>query len=107
MCQFCQLLRCQGGRWTPLEVAPAPCFLCGPTLRCQKDAQYCRAVSGGPIGADPSYQCRATPNACLPAPSCSCLEGQPGAGAGAGAGATSATCQQGGAGELTVTFQAQ
>jgi hypothetical protein len=99
VCQFCQLLRCQGGRWTPLEVAPAPCFPCGPSLRCQINGDYCYAVMGGPIGAEPSYRCRPMPNTCLPAPTCACLKEQ--------LGATSATCQQAGAGELTVTFQAQ
>jgi len=39
-----QPLRCTGGRWQSQEVAPAPCFACGPTLRCQTNAQYCHVL---------------------------------------------------------------
>jgi hypothetical protein len=72
--------------------------MCGPTLRCQKNAQYCSITMGGPIGASPLYQCRATPTACLPTSTCACLQTQSIAG--------SSSCVQGGAGELTITLQA-
>lgn len=81
-----------------METVAAPCFACGPSLRCPTSAQYCYVIMGGAITNPPSYQCRATPNACLPVPTCACLQGQSIAG--------SSNCQMAGAGELTVTLQA-
>ena len=98
-CQFCNLLRCTGGRWQPQEVAPAPCFACGPSLRCQITAQFCRVQVGGAVTNPPSYQCRTTPAACLPTPSCLCLRNQ---------GAAETTCTEGdaGTGQITTTLLA-
>lgn len=93
-CHFCNMLRCQGGHWIRQEAAPAPCFACGPTLLCQKNAQYCHQMTGGPVGSTTSYQCRATPTSCLPAPTCACLKTAAVTGAD--------LCTQAAAGELTV-----
>jgi hypothetical protein len=76
------------------EAFPAPCFTCGPTLSCQKNAQYCHTTSGGPAGSTTTYQCRATPTACLPTPTCMCLQAE--------TSIIAISCQQGAAGELTV-----
>ena len=76
VCQFCNLLRCTGGHWQTEEAAPAPCFACGPSLRCQTNAQYCYSVAGGAVTRPPSYECRTTPATCLPVPSCTCLRNQ-------------------------------
>lgn len=73
ICQFCQLLVCTGGTWKPRESAPAPCFSCGPDVRCQIHKSYCRTTSGGPIGNPTSYGCVDLPAACVSAPSCACL----------------------------------
>jgi hypothetical protein len=99
VCQFCNLLRCVSGRWQPQEVAPAPCFACGPTLRCQTNAQFCRVQMGGAVGIPPSYQCRATPDACRPTPSCQCLRNQ---------GVAETLCAEGdaGTGQITTTLLA-
>ena len=64
VCQFCNLLRCMSGRWQRMESAPAPCFTCGPDLRCQGFAQYCAVTTGGALGAGSSYRCTALPAAC-------------------------------------------
>jgi len=100
-CQFCNLLRCSGGRWQAQEAAPAPCFACGPSLRCQINQQYCYSITGGAVGNPPSYQCRAVPMACLPTPTCKCLRDQ---------GANGNLCEDAagdaGAGQITVTLQA-
>jgi hypothetical protein len=98
VCQFCNLLRCTSGHWQPEEVAPAPCFACGPTLRCQTNAQYCHVQEGGAITNPPVYQCRATPATCLPTPTCTCLRNQ---------GLAESVCSEGdaGAGQVTTRLQ--
>lgn len=98
-CQFCNGLRCTQGRWQPFETAPAPCFACGPSLHCQTNAQFCRVQVGGAVTNPPSYQCRTTPAACLPTPSCICLRNQA---------AAETICAEGdaGAGQLTTTLLA-
>jgi hypothetical protein len=91
-CNFCNILRCTGGHWTALEVAPAPCFACGATVRCQVNADYCVTTMGGAVGTPPSYHCSAVPAACRPTPTCACLAPAP------------ALCQQTDAGAHTVTL---
>jgi len=76
------------------EVFGAPCFSCGPTLRCQKTATYCHIVEGGPVGSTPTYSCPSTPASCLPTPSCACLKGTAGG-----------ICDDKTAGEITVTLE--
>jgi hypothetical protein len=91
-CNFCNLTMCIGGRWTRVEVAPAPCFECGASLRCQISAQYCIAeLPGVPTGVT-SYSCASLPDSCRPTPTCACLQ--------IGGG----TCQSSGSGQLTVTL---
>jgi hypothetical protein len=84
-----------------MEVFPAPCFMCGPDTdtRCQTGAEYCELFYPG-IAAQPVQRtCRAMPTACRTTPTCSCLEAERVIGG-------VNTCQQAGAGELTVTFAA-
>ena len=72
-CSFCNLLRCEGGTWTALEVFPAPCFDCGE-LRCRQDTQYCEVLLPGRPEGMASYTCREAPVGCEPTPSCACVE---------------------------------
>ena len=95
-CQFCNLLRCVSGHWQNMEAAPAPCFSCGPSLRCQTYAQYCDATIGGAVGSTGSYRCTALPAACTTTRTCACLQSQ----------GVPGSCVQSGAGELTVTLAA-
>jgi hypothetical protein len=98
VCQFCNLLRCTSGRWQRSESAPAPCFTCGPDLRCQGFAQYCDVTSGGAVGAGSSYHCTALPAACTTTPTCACLQTQGVAGSG--------NCAMAAQGAVTVTLLA-
>ena len=91
-CDFCNLTMCNGGRWTRVEVAPAPCFECGASLRCQINAQYCVAtLPAVPTGVT-SFSCAMTPDDCRPTPTCTCVM--------VGGG----TCEQKGTGQLTITL---
>ena len=96
VCQFCNLLRCMSGRWQRMESAPAPCFMCGPDLRCQGFAQYCAVTTGGALGSGSSYRCTALPAACTTTPTCACLQTQ--------GVATSANCTMAAQGAVTVTI---
>ena len=96
ICQFCNVLHCLGGHWQNVESAPAPCFSCGPSGRCQTRVQYCSATIGGALGATPSYHCAALPTACTATPTCACLQSQ----------SIPGSCAQAGTGELTVTLAA-
>ncbi len=98
VCQFCSLLHCTSGRWQRTESAPAPCFTCGPDLRCQGFAQYCNVTSGGAVGAGSSYRCTALPAACTTTPTCACLQTQ--------GFAASGNCTMGAQGAVTVTLLA-
>ena len=98
VCQFCNLLRCMSGRWQRMESAPAPCFTCGPDLRCQGFAQYCDVTTGGALGAGSSYRCTALPAACTTTPTCACLQTQGVTGSG--------NCTMAGQGAVTVTLLA-
>jgi hypothetical protein len=98
VCQFCNLLRCVTGHWQRMESAPAPCFSCGPNLRCQGYAQYCDVITGGALGASSTYRCTALPAACKTTPTCACLQTQNVAGSG--------NCTMGAQGEVTVTLLA-
>jgi hypothetical protein len=94
VCNFCSLTVCNGGRWARVEVAPAPCFDCGASLRCQISEQYCVAtLPGVPTGVT-SYSCVTAPDTCGTTPTCACLQ--------IGGG----TCQMSGTGQLTVTLAA-
>jgi hypothetical protein len=95
-CDFCNLLRCTGGVWQRMEAVPAPCFSCGPTLRCRDNAQYCRVVRGGPAGSEPGYSCMDVPSNCPAVPTCTCLSSTP----------PVTTCTQAGPGQLTFTVNA-
>ena len=101
VCQFGNSLRCTGGHWQHQESAPAPCFACGPTLHCQINNQFCYTVVGGAVGNPPSYQCKTTPAACLPHPTCTCLRDQ---------NMAATICSDGGgdagAGQITATLEA-
>ena len=81
-----------------MESAPAPCFSCGPNLRCQGYAQYCDVTTGGAVGAGSTYRCAALPTACKTTPTCACLQGQSVAGSG--------NCTMGAQGAVTVTLLA-
>lgn len=87
-CQNCALLRCSQGHWQMQEAFAAPCFSCGPTLRCQKTATYCHVVGG-----TPTYSCTPTPASCLPTPTCACLKGFAGG-----------TCEDKTGGDITITL---
>lgn len=60
------------------DTAPVP-FSCG-TLSCDARTQYCEYFVGGQADtngeATTSYTCMAIPEACLPAPSCACLDSE-------------------------------
>lgn len=93
-CNFCNLTVCNGGRWSRVEVAPAPCFECGASLRCAINEQYCVAtLPGVPTGVT-SYSCATVPDTCAKPPTCACVQ--------IGGGA----CQMSGTGQLTVTLAA-
>lgn len=69
-CDFCNILRCEGGVWTRLEAHPPPpgtctAFDCGPDLRCNAVTQYCFHEIG-------TYSCERYPDDCT---SCDCLSG--------------------------------
>ena len=96
-CQFCNLVRCMNGVWQPVEVAPYPCFSCGPDLRCRQSLDYCYVDRGTAPPDTTTYVCGAVPSACLPTPTCDCLHGL-------GTITVGSICEQAGAGELTVTF---
>ena len=98
VCQFCNTLRCVSGRWQRMEAAPAPCFMCGPSLRCQGYVQYCEVTMGGAQGSAASHRCSALPTACKTTPTCACLQTQGVAG--------SASCTMAGQGDVTVTLPA-
>jgi hypothetical protein len=96
-CQFCNLLRCMNGVWQPMEVAPYPCFSCGPDLRCRQSLDYCYVVPGAAPPGTTTHNCAPVPTVCLPTPTCDCLHGL-------GAITVGSICEQAGAGELTVTL---
>jgi hypothetical protein len=92
-CSFCNSLRCSGGHWVQQEAFPAPCFDCGPTLRCRIGQQDCIKTEGGAVGSPPSYVCSALPDQCLATPTCACVAPPP------------ALCAESGTGQLTITNQ--
>jgi hypothetical protein len=70
-------------------------FACGPVLRCDLDAQYCEAFSGG-IRAGVRYRCATLPTECGSAPSCACMGPQP----------EPASCRQEADGSIFITINA-
>jgi hypothetical protein len=78
ICSFCHIFRCDMGHWMALEAAPAPCFACGPNLRCQSNIQYCQETLSGLQGGNSGYSCNDLPTTCKPEQSCSCLVPQVG-----------------------------
>jgi hypothetical protein len=72
-CSFCNLIQCVEGRWQRLEVFPAPCFDCGPSLRCVEYAEYCHVLHGGEEGSGSSYECRDAPDRCEGTAACDCV----------------------------------
>lgn len=73
VCSFCNILRCEGGEWTRLEVFPAPCFDCGPEKQCEAGATYCsRTIAGVPGGGD-EYECLDAPDRCAGSVTCMCI----------------------------------
>jgi hypothetical protein len=72
-------------------------FSCGSSS-CEVDAQFCLQASGGIPSIPPTYTCLPVPSACLPTPTCSCLQSQGIAGA--------ATCAEVSPGALRVTLAA-
>ncbi len=101
VCAGCSYLMCSQGSWQLRQVVAVACFACGPTLRCPNSAQYCYSVVGGAVGNPPSYQCRTTPTACLPHPTCTCLRDQ-----NAGGTICSDAAGDAGTGQITVTLEA-
>ena len=93
-CSFCNLLSCTGGHWVQLESVPAPCFNCGPSLRCRIGVQLCSETLGGAVGNPPQYVCSALPDRCQSTPTCACVAPPP------------STCAESGTGQLTVTTYA-
>jgi len=93
-CSFCNVLRCSGGHWVQQESVPAPCFDCGPTLRCRTGMQACYKTTGGAATNPPSYACADLPQQCLATPTCACVAPPP------------AMCEESGTGQLTITFAA-
>ena len=74
----------------------ATVFPCGPSASCDVNAQYCLQFSSGIATIPPTYACLSVPSACLPTPTCSCLQGQGIAGAG--------TCVESAPGALRVSI---
>jgi hypothetical protein len=95
-CSFCNLLRCDGGTWSRMEVFPAPCFECGGGVSCQTDVQYCMHTISGEMGGEDTYECTDPPGACSDDLTCDCLTT---------AGVTG-DCSAGEPGEVTVTIAA-
>jgi len=90
-CQFCNTLRCQGGRWQTQEAAPGQCFDCGSaTVRCELHTQYCK-ITTSHVGT--TVACTPLPAGCAPTASCACLSNPP-------------LCSQTDGGAVTVTIQA-
>lgn len=94
-CQWCNVVRCEGGRWNALEISPDPrcnsTFACG-SMQCGLLTQYCYVVlddTGGPN----FYECRPLPDACNGTATCACVTGSPAWG----------TCGQTSDGAVTVT----
>jgi len=73
VCSFCNLLECRDGMWGRVEAAPAPCFACGPEVRCQADVEYCLALASGVPGGMDTYRCIEPPKRCLAGVTCECL----------------------------------
>jgi len=71
-------------------------FACGPELTCTASGQFCSVFVPGVKGADTSYTCEDTPDACLGGYSCGCLED-------AGVFGAEGDCTAGGDGAVTVT----
>jgi hypothetical protein len=93
-CNFCSKVTCRSGRWERMEIAPAPCFDCGASLRCAINMQYCIAtLPGVPTGVT-SYACAEVPDSCPAVPTCDCIQ--------IGGG----TCSMSASGSLTVTLAA-
>jgi hypothetical protein len=95
-CSFCTAFRCTGGQWMRMEAHPAPCFSCGPELRCRMHSQFCLTVVGGPAGSTPTYSCGEVPGSCPLAPTCACLDAVGQAG----------TCAEPTPGQVTITLAA-
>lgn len=70
VCQFCNLMRCDGGAWQRLEAFPAPCVECGEGLDCNALDTYCHVADGA------TYSCESYPEACSADHSCTCLEAE-------------------------------
>jgi hypothetical protein len=73
-------------------------FSCGPSDACAVNAQYCFQFSPGVPAIPPTYTCLAVPPACMPTPTCACLQSQGIAG--------SATCAESAPGALRVSVAA-
>jgi hypothetical protein len=73
-------------------------FSCGSSTACEVNAQYCLQVLAAVPEIPPSYACLYVPSACMPTPTCSCLQAE-------GIGAA-ARCAEGSAGALRVTLAA-
>ena len=72
-CSFCNVLICDGGRWSRREAPPAAvCFSCGGA-RCVAHEQWC-AHGVSDVGGEPdSYECRDRPSDCVGDLSCDCF----------------------------------
>jgi hypothetical protein len=96
-CSFCNILRCEGGRWTRLEVFPDPtCAMTFPCdtggLRCDRGDEFC-SIARSDVGGEPDViRCEPKPTACTML-TCACFPS-----------GTGSTCSDAGDGAVTVTY---
>jgi hypothetical protein len=73
-CSFCHVVSCVNGVWTGFEVPPAPCFDCGPSVRCRTGGEYCDLEHSDVPSIPDSYACRPMPAACARDVTCACVQ---------------------------------
>ncbi len=87
-CSWCNSIHCMQGVWHWMEVFPAPCFDCGDEW-CVAHEEVCMIEHMDVSGVD--YRCQALPEECEEA-TCGCFE------------TWGDFCEEGGLGEVTITF---
>lgn len=73
-CSFCHVVSCVNGAWTGFEIPPAPCFDCGPSLRCRTGGEYCDLEHSDVPSIPDAYSCRSMPPACARDMTCACVQ---------------------------------
>ena len=96
-CRFCNILRCEGGAWTRLEVFPDPtCSTTFPCdtggLRCNRNDQFCSIARSDVVGEPDVIRCEPRPTSCAML-TCACFPS-----------GTGSTCSEEGDGAVTVTY---